>query len=200
MVDECESGEAGPGVHAGGRPGRGSSRRCVISLYLRQSDCIYHLSAQASHNTDDVSLLTALSHLIAASLAEDALGNVQRDIPRSLEALLSFLAEAEAYQAELESNLPPGAHLDEAANTDGHTSEIRAKAAKEVAQAVEVVLPVITGAWARAAPVGPCRLTLTRQALRMGVGLIAKTFGDRLSVYKFPPPTAKRLQSFMDYL
>jgi len=81
---------------------------------------------------------TALSHLVAASLAEDSLGTVQRDIPRVLEALLSFLAEAEAYQAELESKLPAAAHQ------GGADAEV-VKAAKKVARAVEVVLPVITG-------------------------------------------------------
>jgi len=96
--------------------------------------------------------------LIAASLAEDTLGSIQRDIPRVLEALLSFLAEAEAYQAELERFLP-AAHPSGVANADGHMGEIQAEAAKEVGQAVEVVLPVITGASVLATR-GPCQLSL----------------------------------------
>jgi nucleoporin NDC1 len=42
-----------------------------------------------------------LSHLTAASLTEDTYGIVQRDIPRILEALLSFLQAVEDYRAEV---------------------------------------------------------------------------------------------------
>jgi nucleoporin NDC1 len=45
---------------------------------------------------------TVLTHLTCASLTEDRYGVVQRDIPRILEALLSFLTAVEAYQAEIE--------------------------------------------------------------------------------------------------
>lgn len=37
-------------------------------------------------------------------------------------------------------------------------------------------------------------------ALRAGVGLVCKTFNDRLGVYRFPPKTAQRIQGFMDCL
>ena len=49
----------------------------------------------------------ALSLFVCASLSEDRYGVVQRDIPRILEALLSFLSALEDYQAELSKLIPP---------------------------------------------------------------------------------------------
>ncbi|KAJ7131384.1 nucleoporin protein Ndc1-Nup-domain-containing protein [Mycena epipterygia] len=48
-----------------------------------------------------VSAIGVLTHLTAASLAEDRFGVVQHDIPRILEALLAFLGEVEEAQAGL---------------------------------------------------------------------------------------------------
>ena len=36
-------------------------------------------------------------------------------------------------------------------------------------------------------------------AFRGGLGLVARTFGDKLAAFKFPPRTASRLQAFVDY-
>lgn len=44
---------------------------------------------------------TVLSHLTCASLVEDKYGVVQRDIPKILEAMLSFLSAIEQYQLEI---------------------------------------------------------------------------------------------------
>lgn len=86
-------------------------------------------------------VILALSHLVAASLKDDTLGNVQRDIPRVLEALLSFLAEAEAFHAELESKLPQQ-------SDDANESRLEdVEAARDVARAIEVVVPVVNGEW-----------------------------------------------------
>ena len=46
--------------------------------------------------------MAGLSYLTAHSLNEDAYGVVQRDVPRVLEALLSFTTALEAYTQELE--------------------------------------------------------------------------------------------------
>jgi nucleoporin NDC1 len=46
---------------------------------------------------------TVLTHLTCASLTEDRYGVVQRDIPRILEALLSFLSAIEDYQAGIDA-------------------------------------------------------------------------------------------------
>lgn len=87
--------------------------------------------------------LSALSHLVAASLKDDTLGTVQRDIPRILEALLSFLAEAEAFHAELESKLPRDIRT---AQPRGRADGLKdVEAARDVARAIEVVVPVLNG-------------------------------------------------------
>jgi nucleoporin NDC1 len=36
-------------------------------------------------------------------------------------------------------------------------------------------------------------------ALKSGVADIARTFGEKLVAFKFPPRIAKKLQSFVDY-
>ena len=48
----------------------------------------------------------ALCSLTCASLTEDKYGVVQRDIPRIIEALLSFLSAVEDYQKELSTKYP----------------------------------------------------------------------------------------------
>jgi len=77
--------------------------------------------------------IPALSHLVAASLKEDTIGVVQRDIPRILEALLSFLAEAETYQQELEKKMP----------TDGFPDPTDLLSIRDVARAIGVVAPIV---------------------------------------------------------
>lgn len=68
--------------------------------------------------------LSALSALVSASLAEDPYGQVQRDIPKTLEALLSYLTALDTFVAELET----------AAKARGpdHVAETRAVLAAEV--------------------------------------------------------------------
>jgi nucleoporin NDC1 len=51
--------------------------------------------------------VSVLSHLTCASLTEDRYGVVQRDIPRILEAFLSFLSAVEDYQIEINTSYPP---------------------------------------------------------------------------------------------
>ena len=36
-------------------------------------------------------------------------------------------------------------------------------------------------------------------ALKDGIVKIVRTFGDKLSAFKFPPRTARKLQGFVDY-
>ncbi|TFY76297.1 hypothetical protein EWM64_g7713 [Hericium alpestre] len=102
------------------------------------------------HRHIDALVVEALSHLVCASLTEDRYGVVQRDIPRILEAMLSFLKAIEEYQAEL------------------------------AARAVDV-------------------LAVVDNALKEGVVRIVRTFGNRLSAFKFPSHIAQKLQGFVDY-
>lgn len=81
-----------------------------------------------------------MSHLVAASLKDDTLGTVQRDIPRILEAMSSFLAEAEAFHVQLENTLPRGIEA-----TPEHDEANRLEATRDVARALEVVGPVLNG-------------------------------------------------------
>lgn len=48
-----------------------------------------------------------LSQLTCASLTEDRYGVVQRDIPKILEAMLSFLSAIEEYQVEINALYTP---------------------------------------------------------------------------------------------
>ena len=49
----------------------------------------------------------ALSYLVCASLTEDQYGIVQRDIPKILETLTSFLSAIEEYQLQITSLIKP---------------------------------------------------------------------------------------------
>ncbi|KDQ23480.1 hypothetical protein PLEOSDRAFT_1009577, partial [Pleurotus ostreatus PC15] len=55
----------------------------------------------------DVLIVQVLTHLVCASLTEDRYGVVQRDIPKILEAMLSFLSEIEVYQKEVNALYTP---------------------------------------------------------------------------------------------
>ncbi|VDB92406.1 unnamed protein product [Peniophora sp. CBMAI 1063] len=55
----------------------------------------------------DALIVDVLSHLVCASLTEDKYGVVQRDIPKILESMLSFLQALEDYQLELNASSAP---------------------------------------------------------------------------------------------
>jgi len=69
---------------------------------------------------------TVLTHLTCASLTEDRYGVVQRDIPRILEALLSFLSTIEDYQAEIDAKYKLPAD-EELSGTGMSTKDIEAR-------------------------------------------------------------------------
>lgn len=52
-----------------------------------------------------------LSYLVCASLTEDRYGIVQRDIPKILEAMVSFLTAIEEYQREVNALVKPPTSL-----------------------------------------------------------------------------------------
>ncbi|KAJ3802495.1 nucleoporin protein Ndc1-Nup [Lentinula aff. detonsa] len=125
----------------------------------------------------DVLTIEVLSHLVCASLSEDRYGVVQRDTPKVIEAMLSFLSAVEEYQIEVNA-------LYKAPSSDANPSptEIQESEAKRV----EVEK-------------GTDSLGLVGNALKEGVAQIARTFGDKLLAFKFPPQTARKLQGFLDY-
>ncbi|KZP26794.1 hypothetical protein FIBSPDRAFT_918061 [Athelia psychrophila] len=127
----------------------------------------------------DVLAIEVLAQLTCASLTEDRYGVVQRDIPRILEAFLSFLSAIEAYQMEIKAaHVPPS--KEELAGLSGLELETRLRAGVEVAKAGEA-------------------LGFVSDALKDGVAMIVRTFGDKLLAFKFPPRTARKLQGFIDY-
>ncbi|KAI0746295.1 nucleoporin protein Ndc1-Nup [Daedaleopsis nitida] len=120
-----------------------------------------------------------LCRLACASLTEDRYGVVQRDIPKIVEALLSFLSALEECHAELNTKyaLPPQEQLKDLSATELAEKETLAM---EAARASEV-------------------LGVVSDAIKDGIVQIVRTFGDKLSAFKFPPRVARKLQGFVDY-
>jgi nucleoporin NDC1 len=116
--------------------------------------------------------------LVAHSLQEDPYGRVQRDIPRVLEALVSYLGVLEQLVDEMNTNPTP--YTEDAIGN--------------------VIQPVADGQ-------SFCSLTSCDDtdkfgfvALREGIRMIVLEFGHRLAAFTFPPRIAKRLQTMVDYL
>ncbi|KAI0055711.1 hypothetical protein BV25DRAFT_1903556, partial [Artomyces pyxidatus] len=133
------------------------------------------------HREIDVQIIEVLSRLVSASLSEDRYGVVQRDIPRILEALLSFLSAIEEYQAELASRIPPPP-VQESELSATELVE-RARLQEEVTRAGDV-LSIIAD---------------PPPALKEGIVRVVKTFDGKLVAFKFPPNIARKLQGFVDY-
>lgn len=127
----------------------------------------------------DSLIIEALSHFVCTSLSEDRYGVVQRDIPRIIEAFLSFLSAIEEYQIEVNGKYTPPTP-DELSQGDTKILEEKEMMRLEVARAGDV-------------------LVVVSDALKTGVANISRTFGDKLVAFKFPPRTARKLQSFVDY-
>ncbi len=75
------------------------SRELNVAIIEGESSKICLCHDPRSSNTD----LQVISRLTCASLTEDRYGVVQRDIPRILEAFLSFLSTVEEYQIKVNS-------------------------------------------------------------------------------------------------
>ncbi|KAF9261663.1 hypothetical protein L218DRAFT_905074 [Marasmius fiardii PR-910] len=125
----------------------------------------------------DAVAIDVLSHLVCASLKEDRYGVVQRDTPKILEALLSFLSAVEEYQHEI------NARLEALSTQEQLTPE---ELAQREASRMEIE---------RAGE----HLSVICNELKEGVGRIVQTFGDKLQAFKFPPHIARKLQGFLDY-
>ncbi|KAG6847401.1 hypothetical protein H0H93_008452, partial [Arthromyces matolae] len=113
-----------------------------------------------------------LSTLVSASLTEDKYGVVQRDIPKILEAMLSFHSAIQSYRAEVQAKYTPP--VQDQVYTPEEIDESEALRL-EVERASEV-------------------LNYLSEYLRAGIARIVRTFGDKLLAFKFPPRVAERLQ------
>ncbi|KAG8221384.1 nucleoporin protein Ndc1-Nup [Butyriboletus roseoflavus] len=127
----------------------------------------------------DALIVQVLAGLVCASLTEDRYGVVQRDIPRILEAFLSFLTALEEYHVEVTKPYVPPTP-DEIHQGDLNVLREKERTRVEVAKATEAI-------------------SIVADALKLGVVDIARTFGEKLVAFKFPPRIAKKLQSFVDY-
>ncbi|KAF7760343.1 hypothetical protein Agabi119p4_11019 [Agaricus bisporus var. burnettii] len=125
----------------------------------------------------DIIVIEVISRFTCASLTEDRYGVVQRDIPRILEAFLSFLSAVEERQIKVNSLCVAPKPEDKMTPKEIQEHE---RLRYEVEKAGEVLGAVADG-------------------LKEGVARIVRTFGDKLFAFKFPPRTAQKLQGFLDY-
>jgi len=114
----------------------------------------------------DLRAIEILKTLVTVSLTEDALGAVQRDIPKVLEAFCTFLTVVEDAREELVNALKP---------------DDPPQRREDTVRALE--------------PLNELQFALT-DALQSIVG----TFKEKLTVYKFAPKTARRVQIIVDQL
>ncbi|KAG6369285.1 nucleoporin protein Ndc1-Nup [Boletus reticuloceps] len=151
-------------------------------------DRINKVTEKCLPNRDlDALIVEVLAGLVCASLTEDRYGVVQRDIPRIVEAFLSFLTALEEYHAEVTKlYIPPTP--DEITQEDFKILMEKERTRVEVAKATEAI-----------GIVADADAPFLRLALKSGVADIARTFGEKLVAFKFPPRIAKKLQSFVDY-
>ena len=78
--------------------------------------------------------MLVLTRLACASLKEDRYGVVQRDLPKVLEAFLSFLGALEDYRAEIVEECP---NHEDIVNSSGKELEDKLRRLQEITQAVE---------------------------------------------------------------
>ena len=162
--------------------------------------------------------MAGLSYLTSHSLNEDAYGVVQRDVPRVLEALLSFSTALEAYAQDLEK-LTSASQLSASEAVAGGSEEemrhyLEQRRQNESEAIGQLVGPLLTGEFysSHFPESGSGFLTFNKPSkskmtggfssrfpgLRSGVRLIAGAYGERLEAFKFSPETAERLQAIVD--
>jgi len=124
----------------------------------------------------DALIVEVLTNLACASLKEDRYGVVQRDLPKILEAFLSFLGALEDYRTEHVKECPSQGDI---GASSGKEQEDKLRRLQEITQAVEPVDQL-------------------QDALKIGVEEIVETFGGTLSAFKFPPRIASKLQGYVD--
>ncbi|EED82559.1 predicted protein [Postia placenta Mad-698-R] len=115
-------------------------------------------------------------HLDALAIS-NSYGVVQRDIPKIIEALLSFLAAVEEYQAEIsKTHVTPSP--EELQNMSAKERQEKERLMTELEQAGQIFAEVNDG-------------------LKEGIVHIVRTFGDKLAAFRFPPRIAQKLQGYM---
>ncbi|KAH9476277.1 Nucleoporin NDC1 [Psilocybe cubensis] len=124
----------------------------------------------------DLVVIEALSYLISSSLTEDRYGTVQRDIPKVLEIMVSFLSAVEEYQIKISTQQKPLSQPP----VSRREKQQHESLAIEIHKSQEVLGSMGDG-------------------LKEGLARIVRTFGDKLFAFKFPPRIGHKLQEFLDY-
>ncbi|KZT25546.1 hypothetical protein NEOLEDRAFT_1202644 [Neolentinus lepideus HHB14362 ss-1] len=127
----------------------------------------------------DVLIIQVLAHLTCVSLDEDRYGVLQRDIPRILEAFISFYSAVGEYETELSVKFKAPSE-EEREKLTPQEREIQDQIGYDVSLAKDAMRPII-------------------DAFKEGLARIVRTFNDKLQAFRFPPRTARQLQSFVDY-
>jgi len=102
---------------------------------------------------------------------------VQRDIPKILEAILTFQSAVDQYRSQLEADAI------KKQPSDGLSEKEREELLAEVGQ-IERGVDVLRG---------------VSDAMKESVVRIVRTFGDKLLAFRFPPRIAHKLQPFLEY-
>lgn len=137
----------------------------------------------------DLVVFDVLSHLVCASLTEDTFGVVQRDIPKILETMVKFLGEMEGWRAQLAASTPSPSALvssDHNPNQTGGQDAVQELSLKQIRAQQEL-------------DSAKALLSEPSDGLKEGIGRVVRTFGDKLTAFRFPPTVAKSLQGFLDY-
>ncbi|KIL60341.1 hypothetical protein M378DRAFT_26563 [Amanita muscaria Koide BX008] len=137
----------------------------------------------------DLVVFDVLSHFVCASLTEDTFGVVQRDIPKILEAMVKFLGEMEGWRAQLAASTPSPSIP---ASSDHNSTQIGGQDAVQ-----ELSLKQIRAQ--QELDSAKALLSEPSDGLKEGIGRVVRTFGDKLTAFRFPPTVAKSLQGFLDY-
>lgn len=90
---------------------------------------------------------SVVTYLVSASLEEDRYGVVQRDIPKILETLISFLTALETYKDELDKKYAPPPLEGEDGPLPDQVIAAHEKATAELADATLLILNVHEGAF-----------------------------------------------------
>ena len=125
-----------------------------------------------------------LAGFTVASLEEDAYGVLQKDIPKILEALTSYLIMLEKYTQELQASAAAG------------TVEKKVQVEEGLTRVVE---PLVGGGFERLL-VDEKIKTDPFPELISAIKEILATFGERLNVFRLPGHVAVRLQLIAEYM
>ncbi|KAL1716148.1 nucleoporin protein Ndc1-Nup [Schizophyllum commune] len=167
----------------------------------------------------DAVVVGALAHIIAHSLTADRFGAVQRDIPRVMEAMVRFLGEVEGWVGEMEARrvavaeklerarivrdlegkgrVEEGGEGEDGGRGEGEEDARAADAGAETKESVEDLehqLALIEDDLRHAHEA----FGGVAEALKTALARIVRTFGAKLSAFRFPPVVAAKIQGWID--